>query len=124
MSKPGEKTPDIDGQVRQTVEAMLGRKAIDLKVLRLSEVTPIADYFLICSGNNQRQVQAIVDAVTETLRPQKIRPLGVEGYRLAEWVLLDYGDFVVHVFEDERRTFFGLDGLWADTADVTREFCG
>lgn len=63
-------------------------------------------------------------AVTETLRPRKIRPQGVEGYRLGEWVLMDYGDFVVHIFEDERRAFYGLDGLWGDTSDVTRDFCG
>lgn len=124
MKDSGVTKPDIDQQVRQAVNAMLGRKATDLKILRISDVTPIADYFLICSGTNQRQVQAIVDAINEALRPHKIRPLGVEGYRLAEWVLMDYGDFVVHIFDDERRAFYGLDGLWADTADVTRDFCG
>lgn len=110
--------------VREVVAAARDRKAEDLKVLHVGEVTHFTDYFLLCSGTNPRQVQAIADAVEERLRPRKLRPLNVEGYQAGQWVLLDYGDFVMHVFLQERRRFYGLERLWGDAPDVTEEMSG
>ena len=107
---------------RGAVAAVEDRKAVDLRVLELGAISSLADYFLICSGTNERQVRAIADAVVEKLRDEKVRPHHVEGYDPGRWVLLDYGDFVVHVFDESTRTFYALEKLWADAPDVTAEF--
>ncbi|HET9229462.1 MAG TPA: ribosome silencing factor, partial [Thermoanaerobaculia bacterium] len=80
------------------------------------------DFFLICTGTSERQVQAIADAVQEKMREEQVRPLHVEGYNRGQWVLLDYGDFVVHIFQEEPRRFYSLERLWGDAPDVTNEF--
>jgi ribosome-associated protein len=116
--------PDTVGRVRAAVSAAEDRKAVDLKVLHLQQVSDFTDYFLICSGTNERQVQAIADAVEERLRANKVRPLHIEGYNRAQWVLLDYGDLVVHVFLEEPRRFYALERLWGDAPDVTAIFAG
>lgn len=113
---------DISAHVREAVAAADERKALDLRVLGLAEVSDFTDFFLICSGASQRQVQAIADRVEEVLRETRIRPHHVEGYNRGKWVLLDYGDFVVHIFDDETRRFYGLERLWGDAEDVTAEF--
>jgi len=122
MSGKVQSPPDIPARCRNVVAAVEDRKAINLRVLELSQISALADYFLICSGNNERQVQAIVDAVVEKLRAEKVRPHHVEGYQPGRWVLLDYGDFVVHVFDESTRAFYALEKLWADAPDVTAEF--
>ena len=109
-------------RVREAVAAAENRKAVDVKVLHLGEVSDFTDYFLICSGTNERQVQAIADHVEERLREERVRPLHVEGYNRGQWVLLDYGDLVVHVFQDQTRGFYALERLWADAPDVTQDF--
>jgi ribosome-associated protein len=114
--------PDTVGRVRAAVAAAEDRKAVDLKVLHLQQVSGFTDYFLICSGTNERQVQAIADAVEERLRANKVRPLHIEGYNRAQWVLLDYGDLVVHVFLEEPRRYYALERLWGDAPDVTADF--
>ena len=114
--------PDTVGRVRAAVAAAEDRKAVDLKVLHLQQVSDFTDYFLICSGTNERQVQAIADAVEERLRANKVRPLHIEGYNRAQWVLLDYGDLVVHVFLEEPRRYYALERLWGDAPDVTANF--
>jgi ribosome-associated protein len=113
---------DTAATVRQAVDAALGRKAEELRVLYVNEVTQFTDYFVLCSGQNTRQVQAIADAVEERLRPQGVRPLHVEGYTTGQWVLMDYADFVLHVFLHERRRFYGLERLWGDAPDETAKF--
>lgn len=113
---------DTASRVREAVSAADDRKAIDLKVLSLAAISGFTDYFLICSGGSERQVQAIADGVQEKLREKKARPLHVEGYNRAQWVLLDYGDLVVHVFQDEPRRFYSLERLWGDAPDVTASF--
>ena len=113
---------DTAQRVREAVSAADDRKALDLKVLHLQKVSDFTDYFVICSGTSERQVQAIADAVQEKLRETKVRPLHVEGYNRAQWVLIDYGDLVVHVFQDQTRGFYALERLWADAPDVTQEF--
>ncbi|HXU45997.1 MAG TPA: ribosome silencing factor [Thermoanaerobaculia bacterium] len=113
---------DSAARVRAAFVAADGRQATDLKVLHLTPVSGFADYFLIASGGNERQVQAIGDAVEETLRSLGVRPLHVEGYTRGQWVLLDYGDLVVHVFLDEPRRFYALERLWSDAPDLTAQF--
>jgi ribosome-associated protein len=114
----------IADRVRRAVAAAEDRKALDLKVLELAEVSDFTDYFLICSGTSDRQVQAIADAVDASLRAEKVRPLHAEGYNGGHWVLLDYGDFIVHVFDEETRGFYGLERLWSDAPEVTARFRG
>lgn len=115
-------TADIPAQVQQAVDAALDLKAEALKVLHLRPVTDFTEYFLILSGSSDRQVQSIANAVQDRLRDKGIRPLHVEGVRQALWVLLDYGDFLVHIFDEERRAFFALERLWGDAPDVTGTF--
>lgn len=115
--------PTLD-RVRQAVFAADDRKAVDLKVLQLEKVTDFTDYFMICSGTSERQVQAIADAVQEKLREHRVRPLHVEGYNRAQWVLIDYGDLVVHVFQEEQRRYYALERLWGDAPEVSAGFRG
>ena len=109
----------LDERLRAALHAAGERKALDPVVLDLREVASFTDYFLIASGTNVRQVQAIADAVEEELRKHLgVRPLRVEGYKSAEWILLDYGDFIFHVFEEKSRRFYDLERLWRDAARV------
>jgi len=105
-------TPGLPAAVQRTVQAARDKKALDLQVLDLRSVDGFTDFFVICSGKNARQVQAIADAVEDTLRQEQVKPAHVEGFERAEWVLLDYFDFVVHVFSSERREFYALERLW------------
>jgi ribosome-associated protein len=111
--------PDTEQRVREAVAAADDRKAVDLRVLHLHKVSDFTDYFVICSGTSERQVQAIANAIEERLRAERIRPLHVEGYNRGQWVLMDYGDFVVHIFAEEPRRFYALERLWGDAPDVT-----
>ncbi len=113
---------DTAQRVREAVAAADDRKAVDLKVLHLQKVSDFTDYFVICGGTSERQVQAIADAVQERLREHRVRPLHVEGYNRGQWVLLDYGDLVVHVFQEEPRRHYALERLWSDAPDLTAEF--
>lgn len=109
----------LDERLRLALHAAGERKAHDLVVLDLREVASFTDYFLIASGTNVRQVHAIADAVEEELRKRlRVKPARVEGYKSAEWVLLDYGDFIFHVFEEKARRFYDLERLWRDAARV------
>lgn len=115
-------TADSPSRVRTAVAAMQDRQAIDLLVLDLDEISEFTEYFLLCSGSSERQVRAIADGVDEKLRQQGSRPLHVEGYDNGQWVLLDYGDFLVHIFSHEMRQYYRLEKLWADAPDATSEF--
>ncbi len=94
------------------LQAALGRKALDPLVLDIGKVSTFTEQFVICHGTNSRQVQAIANAVQAELKQAGRRPQHVEGYREAEWILLDYGDFVFHVFARDRRYFYDLERLW------------
>jgi ribosome-associated protein len=122
MKAPLATDPEIAGRVRRAVSAAEGRKAEGLRVLHLAAVSDFTDYFLVMSGASVRQVQAIADAVDEALRATEVRPLHVEGLQGGTWVLMDYGAFVVHVFQEETRRYYGLEGLWNDAPEVTDEF--
>ncbi|MDD4357405.1 MAG: ribosome silencing factor [Smithellaceae bacterium] len=94
------------------INAVLQKKAKKIVALNVKEISSFTDYMLICSGATDRQVQAISSAIQEYLKKEDIRPLGVEGKENAEWILLDYDDVVISVFQDEARSFYGLEDLW------------
>lgn len=100
------------------VRAMESKKAEDVKVLDLRPVTSFADQMLICSGGNPRQIQAIADEVERSLKEAGERPNSVEGYTNAEWILMDYGDYVVNVFSRTAREYYDLERLWRDAPEV------
>lgn len=108
----------LDERICAALRAASDKKALEMVVLDLRKVANFTDYFLITSGTNTRQVQAIADEVAEQLKKQGTRAARIEGYNTAEWILLDYGDFVVHVFEDKARRFYDLERLWRDAARV------
>ena len=116
-----EGTTDSEDRVRAAAAAALDRKAQDLRVLELTEVSDFTDYFVICNGANARQVSSIAEAVEGRLRADGVRPLHLEGASRGQWVLLDYGDVVVHVFDAERRELYRLERLWSDAPDRTAE---
>jgi ribosome-associated protein len=97
----------------ECTRAALERKAYDLVVLETTKLTSIADYFVICSGRSDTQVQAIAEAVRDHLGSLGVHPLSTEGIERGQWTLLDYGDVVVHVFQVPVRAFYDLDRLWA-----------
>jgi ribosome-associated protein len=98
--------------VALAARAALGKKAEDVVVLDLRKESDFTDHFLLVSGTNQRQLVAIADAIQDNLRPEGYRPDHVEGYPRQEWILLDYGPFVVHVFTQKTRAFYDLERLW------------
>jgi ribosome-associated protein len=125
QNRIGSETPALSAEDRRIFEqvkiaarAADEKKAQDIAVLRLSAITEFTDYFIICAGNSTRQTQAIADAVIEELKRVKTRPLHTEGYNNAEWILIDYGAFVVHIFTEESRSFDDLERLWRDAEQV------
>jgi ribosome-associated protein len=118
-AKPAMRAEDLDERIRAAIHAAGEKKALDIVVLDLRDVASFTDFFAIASGTNVRQVQAIADAVEEHLRKNlRVKPARIEGYNSAEWVLLDYGDFIFHVFEEKSRRFYDLERLWRDAARV------
>ena len=109
---------ELDERIRMALTAASEKKAIDSVVLDLREIASFTDYFVIASGTNERQVQAISDEVLETLKKAGTAAARVEGYKSAEWILLDYGDFVVHVFDEKARKFYDLERLWREAQRV------
>jgi ribosome-associated protein len=112
--RPGK----LSAEVSTAVRAALDKKAQDVVVLDLRHTPAFTDFFVLCSGQNTRQVQAIADAVEETLRAHKIRPSHVEGYGKAEWILMDFFSFIVHVFTPQTRAFYSLERLWGDAERI------
>ena len=107
------KKNELKQQVAAAIQACLEKKAEELSILEMEKGSgAFTDYFVLCSGTNPRQVQAIADEVELRLKTTDIRPAHVEGYKQAEWILLDYVDFVVHVFSEKARKFYDLERLW------------
>ena len=94
--------------------ALEDKKARDLKILDISDVSVLADYFIIASGSNRNQVQAMVDEVEEKLGKAGYTPKQIEGYQTANWILMDYQDLIIHVFDEENRLFYDLERIWRD----------
>ena len=108
----------LTGEIAKAVRAALDKKAQDVVVLDLRHTPAFTDYFILCSGGNPRQVKAIADSIEETLKAAKIKPAHVEGYERAEWVLMDYFNFIVHVFAPQTREFYSLERLWGDAERI------
>ena len=104
----------IPSEIQRAIAAAEDKKADDVVLLDLRKAAGFADYFLICSGGNPRQIRAIADAVMEAVASDGAKPAHVEGYQRSEWVLLDYFDFVVHIFSRETRLFYSLERLWGN----------
>lgn len=121
IEKPKAFTPfdEVDPEVQLAVRCAADKKGIDLRVLDLRQIATFTEYFVVVSGANQRQVQAISDEITEQLKKQlDRRAIRVEGYAAGEWVLLDFGDFIVHIFDKNARDFYDLERLWRDAQRV------
>ncbi len=103
-------------------EILDSKKAKEIQVLKLADLTTVTDYFVICTGNSVTQVKALADEVEEKLAEMGETPLSIEGYRSAGWVLIDLGDVVVHIFTKEMREFYGLERLWSDAEKEDIEF--
>ena len=106
---------------RLAVQAAQSKQAKDIRVLDLRSITAFADYFVIASGSNTRQIQAIVDEVELQLKKAGDRALSIEGYDNAEWVLMDYGDYLIHIFSDKARLYYDLERLWREAKVVELE---
>lgn len=111
----------LDRSIDLYVQAALGRKAQDVVLLDVRKLTSIADAFIICSGHSNRQVIAIGNYIEEYLKERKIRALSVEGKKEGQWVLLDYGHVIMHIFYEPIREFYDLEGLWVDAERVQTE---
>jgi ribosome-associated protein len=109
---------EFDERIRRALNAAWEKKALDLTVLDLREIASFTDFFVIATGTNKRQVQAISDEVVEQLKRGGTRAARVEGYQTAEWILVDYGDFVVHVFDEKARRFYDLERLWREARRI------
>ncbi len=113
------KKTDVKKQVHSAITACQDKKAEEIAILELEKDSgAFTDYFVVCSGTNPRQIQAIADEVELRLKKEGMRPNNIEGYKQAEWVLLDYVDFVVHVFSEKSRRYYDLERLWKSAKRV------
>lgn len=106
---------------RIAVQALEDKKAEDLTILDISGVSVIADYFIIASGNNRNQVQAMADNAEEALGRAGCEPKQIEGYQSANWILMDYKDIILHIFSEEDRSFYDLERIWRDGKQISKE---
>lgn len=112
---------EIFARLQKVVAAMEAKKAYHLLALDVSGKTSIADAFVLCSVASSRQAQAVADEVDRVLAQAGVHALSVEGYLHGTWILMDYGDFVLHIFQEDRREYYGLERLWGDAPDITAE---
>jgi len=105
---------EFDFPIDRYIQSTLGKKAADVVALDVRDLTSYTDVFIICSGRSNRQVSAIAQFIQADLKKQKIKPVSVEGIKEGHWVLLDYGQVIIHVFHESARDFYDLEGLWAD----------
>ena len=108
----------LDPTLDLYINAVMGKKAIDLVVLDVRELTSVSDIFIICSGRSNRQVSAIAEHIQLVLKKQGLTPLRVEGKKEGHWVVLDYGHVIIHVFFEPVREFYDLEGLWIDADPI------
>lgn len=106
--------------VKIAYNALDEKKADDIRILDISEISVLADYFIIAGGENRNQIQAMIDNVEEKLAETGYHPKQIEGYNTAGWILMDYGDIIIHVFSKEDRLFYDLERIWRDgkTVDI------
>ena len=106
---------------RLAVDALEDKKAEDITILDISEVSVLADYFIIAGGSNRNQVQAMADSAEDALGRAGYEPKQIEGYQSANWILLDYKDIIIHIFDRENRMFYDLERIWRDGKQITKE---
>lgn len=111
----------MDKKLELIVKTLDSKKASDIKVLKVSDLTIIADYFVLATGTSTTQVKSLADEVEYILGKESIEPLRTEGYQGANWIVLDYADIIVHVFHKDTREFYSLDRLWADGEEISIE---
>ena len=115
----------LENRIKQravkAAELALDKKASNVVILDLKDLSSIADYFVICSGENRAQLRAIAESIDEHFSKEKIFPLGKEGMDTARWILMDYGDMVVHIFDEETRSYYNLDKFWMDAGRISVE---
>jgi ribosome-associated protein len=110
--------PAAEHKARRAARAALDKKAVDLTVLDVQGVSTVTDYFLVCSGRSAPHVKTIADAIREELKEDGVRPLHAEGQAESGWVLLDYGDVLMHVFLADTRAYYALERLWGDAPSI------
>ncbi|MCR5603664.1 MAG: ribosome silencing factor [Lachnospiraceae bacterium] len=110
---------EVNTIVKEAVDALNEKKAIDIKVIDISNISIMADCFIIASGNNVNQIQAMCDNVREKLSIINNSPKHIEGYDSANWILLDYSDVIIHLFDKESRSFYDLERIWSDGREIT-----
>jgi ribosome-associated protein len=110
--------PESKAKAIAVAKASLEKKAEDVLILHVAKLTSVADYLVLCSGESERQVKAIADHVDQVLSACRASPLSVEGMTTAQWILMDFGDVVVHVFRGDIRDYYGLEKLWGDARRV------
>lgn len=98
------------------------KQAEDISILEVGKITSIAEYFVIASADNERKVKAIADSIEDSLAKMGIEPKVKEGFQSSRWILLDYGDIIVHIFKDDERSFYKIEKIWKDAVDITSEF--
>lgn len=103
---------------RLAIKALEDKKAENVKIIDISNISTVADYFIIASGKNRSQIQAMCDNVDETLERVGITMKQTEGYKSANWILMDYGDIIVHIFDTENRLFYDLERIWRDGKEM------
>ena len=108
-------------KAKLAVQALEDKKGIDITVIDISEVSVMADYFVIASGGSPNQVQALIDNVDETLGRAGENCKSVEGYRESSWILMDFGDVIIHIFDRENRLFYDLERIWKDGKQISKE---
>lgn len=111
----------LNPAIKPFVNAVLARKAIQVVILDVHELTSVADVFIICSGRSNRQVTAMADFIQQDLKKNGKKPLNVEGKKEGHWVLMDYGDVIIHIFYESLRKFYDLEGLWIDARRLSAE---
>lgn len=109
---------ELNKMVKIAFDALEEKKGEDINIIKISEISVMADYFVIASGNNPSQIQALVDNVEEKLSEAGFSVKRVEGNRSSTWILLDYGDLVIHIFDKEDRLFYDLERIWADGENI------
>ena len=109
---------NMEKNIKTVIDALEDKKAENIKIIHIGEISSVADYFIITNGTNKSQVQALADNVSEKLDRQGVYAKQIEGYNSANWILMDYNDFVVHIFDKENRLFYNLERIWRDGKDI------
>lgn len=114
-----DKENSVKDLIKITQKAISEKKGEDIRIIDIHDISSFADYFIIAAGNNKKQIQTIADNIEEKLKKIGIEPKGIEGYPEASWILMDYGEFIVHIFSAEERLFYDLERIWKDGKEIS-----